>query len=86
MTKPTIYAGYAYSPRQGALTVARDHTVLSGWFRLGQLQRKAGDALCKPRKRFWGLEDTRDGREATCPTCLERMARYGLEYGPPEKY
>lgn len=79
MANARFYPAYAYSPRQGAMTIARTHAALTGPFEHGRLRRERSDALCKPRQRFWGLEPTEDYREVDCPTCIERIKRYGIE-------
>src|SRR5690606_35220513 len=76
---PSFYPAYAYSPRQGAMTIARTHAALTDSFQQGRFRREQGDALCKPRNRFWGLEPTEDYREVDCPTCVNRVRRYGIK-------
>lgn len=74
----SFYPAYAYSPRQGDMTIARTHAALADSFQRGRFRRERGDALCKPRDRFWGLEPTEDYREVDCPTCVDRARRYGI--------
>lgn len=44
----------------------------------GRLRREAGDALCRPAHEFYELERDDVDAEATCRTCVERAARYGV--------
>ncbi|MER5785788.1 hypothetical protein ABT104_29340 [Streptomyces mobaraensis] len=44
----------------------------------GRLRREAGDALCRPATDFYELERTDLEGDATCKTCVERAARYGV--------
>ena len=74
----TARAMYAFSPRQGGGTVARCHAVLDQPVEAGRFRRKAEDALCKPREKFWGLAPGNPKAEVSCPACLARMARYGI--------
>lgn len=83
---PTItgHVRYAYALRQGDRSNGGDHIVVDEALVSGRLRRDAGDALCKPRSRFRDLSpggDTRTGR-ASCPTCLARAERYGVEVLP----
>lgn len=68
-----FFVAYAFSPRQGNFSNGAYHLVTPEAFRSGRLVRNAGDALCKPRKRFWGLE--RANAEASCAACLRIAAR-----------
>lgn len=69
---------HAYTPRETALYGGADHIVVDEEIRIGRLVRKPGDALSRPRAKFWGLSGVEDGR---LPTSLadikiaERVAR-----------
>jgi hypothetical protein len=73
----TAHAEYAYNPRQGARSVAREHAILDIPLRRSRIRRDAGDALCKPRRAFWGLSQG-STPEVSCPRCLELAERYGV--------
>ena len=84
----SAHAEYAYSPRQGARSIAREHAILDQPVRVGRFRRDAGDALCKPRRAFWGL-DQGSTNCVSCPRCLELAKRYSVKlpvlrwhYGP----
>ena len=72
---------YAFSPRHGAVSTGADHLVLQHDLSVGRLHRKSGDALCKPREKFWGLElvlpgDVEKRRpEDLCAKCAEISSR-----------
>lgn len=69
---------HAYTPRETAMYGGADHIVVDEEIRIGRLVRKPGDALSRPRAKFWGLSGVEDGR---LPTSLadikiaERVAR-----------
>ncbi|MEW6732476.1 MAG: hypothetical protein AB1489_14195 [Acidobacteriota bacterium] len=65
---------YAYNPHEHANSNGRDHIILRQELHIGRLQRNAGDALCKPRDKFWGLEEVSNG-SPTCVKCLEIAER-----------
>lgn len=65
------HVSYAYSPRENVGSGGSDHIVLEEDFTQGRLTRKAGDALCKSSKKFWGLTALNDGKPANCLKCLE---------------
>lgn len=68
---------YAYSPREGGregfFAPGADHYQLLSPVTVGRLKRVAGDALCKPAKKFWGLDGYDDKYTVTCKTCLYKM-------------
>jgi hypothetical protein len=74
----TARAMYAFSPRQGGGTVARYHAVLDQPVEAERFRRKAGDPLCKPREKFWGLAVGNRAAKITCPDCAALMARHGI--------
>jgi len=73
----TAHPETAYHLRQGPNMRNNDHAVLDQDLTSGRLRRKAGDALCKPRRAFWGLERQR-GRVVDCPRCVELAERHGV--------
>ena len=77
----TGHVRYAYALRQGDRSNGADHIVVDTAVYAGRFRREAGDALCRPRARFRDLSpgsDTATGI-ASCPVCLDRAARYGIE-------
>lgn len=74
----TAHVRYAFNPRQGDRSIARYHAVLNQPLSTGRLSRKTGDALCKPRNKFWGLYQGNGAAEINCPRCLDLMGRLGV--------
>lgn len=56
---------HAYTPRETAMYGGADHIVVDEAIRIGRLIRKPGDALSRPRAKFWGLSAVEDGRLPT---------------------
>jgi len=73
----TAHVVYAFSRREGARSNGGYHLRLDEPLNAGRLRRSQGDALCDPRRDWWGLE-RRPNAEATCPRCLGLAARYGV--------
>jgi hypothetical protein len=73
----TAHVEYAFSRREGANSLGNYHLVLDQPLHSGRLHRDTHDALCKPRRRFWGLEP-RPKAQADCPRCLLAAARHGV--------
>jgi hypothetical protein len=73
----TAHAEYAYNPRQGACSIAREHAILDQPINSARFRRDTGDALCKPRRAFWGLNPGSTNK-VSCPRCLELAERYGV--------
>lgn len=69
---------YAFNPRQGPSSNGSYHLILDQPLDAGRLHRKTGDALCKPRSKFWGLEQGDNRARANCPACLRLADRYGI--------
>jgi hypothetical protein len=66
---------YAYcGGSQTATNHGGDHIVVEQAVKIGRLKREQGDALCKPGRKFWGLE-RRPGERANCLRCLEIAER-----------
>lgn len=68
----------AYHPRDRGNAAGTQHLVVNADFISGRLRRKAGDPLCKPAAKFWGLYEHRE-RAPTCKRCLDAARRHGLE-------
>ena len=71
MTEIKLHQEYAYVWNQGPNSRARTHLVTEVDLELGRLRRAAGDALCKPRSKFWGLDPSCEpvADEALCLRC-----------------
>lgn len=78
-TTPQICVKYAYSRHQGNSSLGGYHAVLAQPLTSGRLQRKSGDALCRPRNKFWGLDETPNCTQVTCSRCLEIAGRIGID-------
>ena len=79
-----LTVSYAYTRRQGEFSNGADHYVTHEWITRGRYRRQPGDALCRPRLSFWGLEPT-DRTRATCKRCIAIAERHGLAGPlPPE--
>lgn len=82
--KPLLHTAHAYSPRENVGSNGGRHLCLNYDMSIGRISRGAGDALCKPYRKFWGLgnEEELDGRKpyggATCKRCIEIATRGGL--------
>ncbi|MBO0871819.1 MAG: hypothetical protein J2P19_00340 [Pseudonocardia sp.] len=73
----TATVEYAFNPRQGNRSNGAYHLVLAERLDSGRFHRDAGDALCRPRRKFWGLYEGNDSR-ADCKRCVELAARHGV--------
>lgn len=74
----TAHVEYAFQPREGARSAGGYHAILDQPLTAGRLVRERGDALCRPRRKFWGLAPGNDTGQPTCPPCKDRVARYGV--------
>lgn len=74
-----IASAYAGASTTGSYTGGL-HLIVTADLLRGRLSRSAGDALCKPAKKFWGLEPDpeRDLSDVTCKRCSEISARLQL--------
>ncbi len=71
----TATAEYAYTRREGDRGNGRYHAVIDSPITVGRFIRQKGDALCKPRREFWGL--SKGGSDLVdCPRCIELAGRY----------
>lgn len=69
---------YAYNPGQGPSSNGAYHLVAKAPIQSGRLRRAPGDALCKPARRFWGLDGGRteaDFNSRPCARCAELRLR-----------
>lgn len=78
MTGLTCHVRYAFNRRQGAASNGKYHLVLDQPLNTFRLNREAGDALCRPISKFWGLERGSTQAAADCPICLRRAEQYGV--------
>ena len=74
---------HAYTPNEQASYGGGEHLVVDHAVVLGRIKRDAGDALCKPRHKFWGLGQV-DRAYKLCRRCRELAERYDLEVPPLE--
>jgi hypothetical protein len=70
------HVAHAYTPRETGGYGGRDHIVVDEFVSHGRLWRVAGDALCKPRGKFWGLHPVDAGRPPTCKRCVAIAGRW----------
>lgn len=73
----TAHVEYAFSRREGPNSLGRYHLVLDQPLTAGRLHRETKDALCKPGRKFWGLE-ARPRSEPDCPRCLQLASQHGI--------
>lgn len=77
--------GYAYSPGERATGSGKYHLITEVDVADGRLRRAAGDPLCKPADKFWGVSrlpesDKARTKEAwVCKRCREVAARLSPE-------
>jgi hypothetical protein len=62
---------HAYTPRETATYGGADHIIVEDPVQIGRLSREPGDALSRPRRKFWGLAGVEEGR---LPTSLADIA------------
>ena len=84
MANLTGHVRYAFNRRQGGAYNGKYHLVLNRPLSAGRLTRRAGDALCKPSNKFWGLEKGSEYAAVDCPTCLQRAERYSIQVPEPK--
>jgi hypothetical protein len=77
----TLTVHGAYHPKDCGNSAGADHLVVDSDYQHGRLKREAGDALCKPARKFWGLYSEPE-RKPTCKRCLEIAVRHGLIKAP----
>lgn len=79
---------HAHVPRETAMHGGADHVVVDEEVRIGRLARRPGDALSRPRHKFWGLSPTEEGRLPSAIADIriaERIAERSAEVGQPRK-
>ena len=59
------HIAHAYTAQETATYGGADHIVVDEPIRIGRLVREPGDALSRPRRKFWGLHDVEEGRLPT---------------------
>lgn len=59
------HIAHAYTAQETATYGGADHIVVDEPIRIGRLVREPGDALSRPKRKFWGLHDVEDGRLPT---------------------
>jgi hypothetical protein len=69
---------HAFTPRETGGYGGRDHIVVEQPLTAGRIRRAAGDALCKPAVKFWGLQRSSGTRPASCARCIALAERLGL--------
>jgi hypothetical protein len=85
---------YAYPKRPSQWqSLGAHHVVLTEPLHEGRLHREVGDALCKPRAKFYGLDSGEGearraaGQRFDCQTCQAVAERHGLltaeDFAPP---
>lgn len=73
-------AAHAYTPNEVGHYGGGYHLMLMQPFVSGQLRRAAGDALCKPARKFWGLHEISTLCQIPdCKRCLELAHRHGID-------
>lgn len=60
----------AYTPNESPSYGGADHIIVDKPVHIGRLRRKPGDALSRPRAKFWGLSDVEENR---LPTSLAHI-------------
>ncbi len=74
-TAPDSYrVAYAYSPRENVGSTGKYHLITTEQISRHPLFRRPGDALCKPARKFWGLDGGRtaeDFERHGCARCRE---------------
>lgn len=78
-TLPQLLLAHAYTPVETANYGGGDHLVVTSDFTAGRLVRKKGDALCKPRRKFWGLHDVEPEGRRVCKSCRKIAERHSVD-------
>lgn len=68
-----------YNPSDRGAQPGGSHLVLDEALHEGRLHRNAGDPLCKPAKKFWGLTG-RHVQRVSCHNCARIALRLGLPF------
>lgn len=59
------HVAHAYTPTETAMYGGADHIVVDEPIRIGRLARGPGDALSRPKHKFWGLSRVEEDRLPT---------------------
>jgi hypothetical protein len=59
------HVAHAYTGRETGSYSGGDHVVVDAPIRIGRLVRQPGDALSRPKSKFWGLYGVEEGRLPT---------------------
>ncbi len=59
------HVAHAYTAQETATYGGADHVVVDEAIRIGRLKREPGDALSRPRAKFWGLSRVEEDRLPT---------------------
>jgi hypothetical protein len=76
---------HAYTPRETAMYGGADHIVVDEEIRIGRLVRTSGDALSRPRAKFWGLSGVEQGRLPTSLADIKIAERIVASSTKPKK-
>lgn len=81
----TVLMAYAWPMRPSSLRcIGAHHITVTEELHDGRLHRQPGDALCKPRAKFWGLDPhegenrRREGQPFDCLACARLNERLHL--------
>lgn len=78
VTAHRLSIAHAYTPNEQASYGGGDHLVVEAPLDAGRIHRQRGDALCRPRHKFWGLTATEFRGQRLCPKCVAIATRLGL--------
>ena len=76
---------HAYTPSETATYGGADHVVVDEEVRIGRLVRRPGDALSRPRKKFWGLHAVAEADRLPTSIADIRIAERIVSSPPSEK-
>jgi hypothetical protein len=76
---------HAYTPRETAMYGGADHVVVDEPIHIGRLKREPGDALSRPRAKFWGLSRVADDRLPSSIADIKIAERLVETLPPPKK-
>ncbi len=84
-TTPDGYrVAYAYSRRENVGSTGKYHLITTEHIERHPLFRRPGDALCKPARKFWGLDDGRTAEDFERHVCARfREIRDRLKRSTP---
>jgi len=76
------YVAHAYTAQETATYGGADHIVVDEPIRIGRLAREPGDALSRPKRKFWGLHKVEKDRLPTSVADI-RIAERIMSSPPP---